>query len=317
MRLAHLARVTAAISLFTLTAALFAQDISTYDDYTYTHAATGTHVRIYVDGEDRIFESNALPDHPTGSFPNATISAQELMFTAPASPELAAAPTDVGLGKFGVAINGVPFERQAAEWFNDDRGSGWQYDAIGGLRLGIDANNAHVQPTGLYHYHGVPDVLVDPNAPPQAPQLAGFAGDGFPIYLLYGYEDPLNATSTVIELQTSYQLRAGTRGGGPGGAYDGTFNEDWEYVAGTGDLDACNGRFGITPEFPGGTYHYVLTQAFPRIPTCWSGTPGEGWSAGPGGRRPPQGGNGGQRPPGGGNGNPPPPGGGNPPRPGG
>jgi hypothetical protein len=31
---------------------------------------------------------------------------------------------------------------------------------------------------------------------------------------------------------------------GPGGNYDGTFVQDWEYAAGTGDLDECNGRTG-------------------------------------------------------------------------
>ena len=45
------------------------------------------------------------------------------------------------------------------------------------------------------------------------------------------------------------------------------------FVAGAGDLDACNGRTGPTPEFPGGTYHYVLTETFPFIPRLWHGTP--------------------------------------------
>ena len=38
----------------------------------------------------------------------------------------------------------------------------------------------------------------------------------------------------------------------PGGAYDGIFVEDFEYVPGSGDLDECGGRTGVTPEFPGG-----------------------------------------------------------------
>ena len=51
----------------------------------------------------------------------------------------------------------------------------------------------------------------------------------------------------------------------PAGAYDGTFVQDYEYRAGTGELDECNGRQGVTPEFPNGTYYYVLTDAFPFI----------------------------------------------------
>ncbi len=39
------------------------------------------------------------------------------------------------------------------------------------------------------------------------------------------------------------------------------------------DLDQCNGRFAVTPEYPNGTYHYVLTDAFPFIPRCWMGNP--------------------------------------------
>ena len=46
--------------------------------------------------------------------------------------------------------------------------------------------------------------------------------------------------------------------------------EDYEFV-GTGHLDRRNGRFCITPEFPGGTYAYFMTAdasnnpAFPYI----------------------------------------------------
>lgn len=262
-------------------------DISEYDDYTYTNEETGTMVRIYVDGETRYFESNALPDHETGEFPNSgnpnSISAQNLALTTPANPELADEITEVGLGKFGLALNGIPFEREAAEWYNRDRASGWQYDAFGGgIELGLDFNSAHVQPTGLYHYHGVPEVLVENEAPEEHPHLVGFAADGFPIYLLFAYADATDPTSAIIAMTPSYRVKSGERPTVPFGAYDGTFNEDWEFVEALGDLDVCNGRFGITPEFPEGTYYYVLTEAFPRVPTCWRGTPGEGWAVGGG-----------------------------------
>ena len=38
-------------------------------------------------------------------------------------------------------------------------------------------------------------------------------------------------------------------GDGPDGAFDGSFASDYEFTKG-GDLDACNGRVGPTPEFP-------------------------------------------------------------------
>ena len=40
----------------------------------------------------------------------------------------------------------------------------------------------------------------------------------------------------------------------------GSFIEDYTYTPNSGTLDQYNGRFGITPEFPGGTYAYFATQ---------------------------------------------------------
>ncbi|MBK8204496.1 MAG: YHYH protein [Bdellovibrionales bacterium] len=44
-------------------------------------------------------------------------------------------------------------------------------------------------------------------------------------------------------------------------------------MSGLGDLDECNGRFSITPEFPDGIYHYFITSEFPFIPRSYRGTP--------------------------------------------
>ncbi|MEO0560790.1 MAG: YHYH protein [Chloroflexota bacterium] len=283
--------------LFSVTVALAHGDtasITTYDDYTYINAQTGTEVRIYVEGDTRYMIANGIPDHETGTFPGEGVQPQDYNYTAPANPVLADAPTFGGLGKFGLTIVGVPLEREAAEWHNDDRNSGWQYDILGGaLNLGIDINNAHIQSGGLYHYHGVPTALVESFEPTEHPHLVGFAGDGFPVYVLFGYTDAEDPSSAVIEMESSYRLKTGTRPDGPGGAYDGTYNEDWEYVEGAGDLDECNGRTGVTPQFPEGTYYYLVTNTYPRIPMCWAGTPDDGW-------RSPQGGQGGG--PGGGQG---------------
>lgn len=51
----------------------------------------------------------------------------------------------------------------------------------------------------------------------------------------------------------------------------GTFSQDWEYVEATGDLDECNGRFGVTPEFPSGIYHYYATDSYPYFQGCVNG----------------------------------------------
>ncbi|NBY37132.1 MAG: YHYH protein, partial [Verrucomicrobia bacterium] len=58
----------------------------------------------------------------------------------------------------------------------------------------------------------------------------------------------------------------------------GSFGLDFEYVAGSGDLDAFGGRSGVTPEFPKGTYYYVMTEEYPFIPRKFKGTPDPSFS---------------------------------------
>ncbi len=74
------------------------------------------------------------------------------------------------------------------------------------------------------------------------------------------------------KVRSSYRLKTGTRvaiGSEPAvptGSYDGTYYEDYEYVAGLGDLDEYNGRFASTPEKPSGIYAYYVTVDENNIP---------------------------------------------------
>ena len=98
-------------------------------------------------------------------------------------PAQAGRATRLGLFNFGLCINGVPFDPSAAEWYLGQRGSKWQYEPLAGaILLGVDANNAHVQPTGAYHYHGLPTALLDALrvGPSRHSALVGWAADGFP-----------------------------------------------------------------------------------------------------------------------------------------
>ena len=52
----------------------------------------------------------------------------------------------------------------------------------------------------------------------------------------------------------------------PTGSYDGTYYEDYEYVAGLGDLDEHNGRQCKTPEYPDGIYAYFVTVDEENLP---------------------------------------------------
>jgi len=107
--------------------------------------------------------------------------------------------------------------------------------------------------------------------------LIGYAADGFPIYYKYAYTDASNSSSAVIEMTSSYQLKAGNRPGdgvtAPCDVYNGVYSNDYEYVSGLGDLDQANGRTGVTPEYPSGIYYYVITEDFPSIPRYFRGTP--------------------------------------------
>jgi hypothetical protein len=256
----------------------------------------GSQVSISIEGNFRIIRANGLPNHETGQFPNKNnpnrISPQNYTFRVPLHPQIASRATPLVMQPFGVAVNGVVFDPGAAEWWNRDRNSPWQYEPMNMAgRLGADQNNAHVQPTGAYHYHSIPAGLLDKLSGGKSKMvLAGWAADGFPIYGPIGYSNAKDTNSTLKKLKSSYRVKKGIRPSGPGGTYDGTFVADYEFVEGAGDLDECNGRFGTTPEFPKGTYYYVLTDAFPFVPRFFKGTPDQSFERKrppPGGRRPP------------------------------
>jgi hypothetical protein len=258
-------------------------------------------VTITVSGGERLVVANGLPNHTTGQFPGRgnpnRISAQSYNFHIPASPHTNATLRDAHGAWFGVALNGVPFEPGTAEFWNNQRE--WNYEAKSGfIDLGIDRNNAHVQPTGAYHYHGLPTGLMEKLGGDEKKMLqVGWAADGFPIYTSYAYTVANDAKSAFKKMRSSWQVKKGTRNGGPGGNYDGKFTADYEFVKGSGDLDECNGRFGVTPEFPAGTYYYCITDEFPQLGRYWRGTPdasffkrmGPPMAGGPGGGRGPRG----------------------------
>ncbi|MDF1826135.1 MAG: YHYH protein [Verrucomicrobiales bacterium] len=280
-----------------------------------------TEVEIRKRGRKRSIESNGMPNHLIGEFPNPgnpnVVAEQDFDIEIPSRPEVAEEVTWLqgNLAKrefkvFGITLDGVFFEPGAGEFWMGRPSGEWNYEALGGaVPLGLDTNYAHVQPGGKYHYHGMPTGLMKRLGYEKGDHspLIGWAADGFPIYAVYGYEDAENAGSGVVEMKTSFRLKEGSRPGGddaPGGEYDGAFFADYEYVPGLGTLDECNGRFCVTPEFPDGTYAYFLTTEWPVVPRALRGTPSQMRGAtdnGPGeeGRRPP-GGPGGMRPPGGG-----------------
>ena len=250
-------------------------------------------VDVALDQQSRRINANGIPAHDVGRFPNRgnphAMRPQQYHVKLPKDPQLALQTTSIYRTTrhgppnipFGISINGVLMDPGTAEFWDGNRDVGWNYEALGGaVPLGIDENHAHVQPSGSYHYHGLPKQLCQRLGVANGDHspLVGWAADGFPVYAKFGYQDAQDATSPIVELVSSYRLRAGNRPGGedgPGGVYDGTFVQDYEYVHGFGDLDQCNGRFCVTPDFPDGTYVYFLTTNWPVIPREFRGQPVE------------------------------------------
>ncbi|TDM08050.1 MAG: hypothetical protein C4K60_00550 [Ideonella sp. MAG2] len=124
----------------------------------------------------RSLVANGLPDHAVGSFPNVdnpnTITVQSIAASVTLAPTATSVVTPrVGpMDKPGVALNGIFFDPGTAGTCNDSgtcqQGGqavgNWSLEALGqtAFKWGTDTSNAHVQPDGKYHYHGIPEGLV-------------------------------------------------------------------------------------------------------------------------------------------------------------
>lgn len=234
--------------------------------------------------------ANGIPDHMTGTFPNPGnpnyISEQYVSISYPLMPVQTDTATVMGgpSGATGYVLNGVKIDAATAGTCDDSGTScslvgnsgNWNIEALGqsSFDFGDDENHAHVQPDGSYHYHGIPEGFVTLQGGHSSTMtLIGWAADGFPIYARYGYSVATDASSPLKTISGSYQLVSSASNGRPStDIYPlGTFSQDWEYVDGSGDLDECNGRFGVTPEFPNGIYHYYATDSYPYLQRCVKG----------------------------------------------
>lgn len=243
-------------------------------------------------GNVRNIYTNGFPDHPWGSWPsNSPVLAQDFTYHVCTFPQKANQPTSMynatGVNncspyvKFGVGLNGVFFSGWGARWFvnpnTQQENLNWNVEATEMFRM--DFNNSHSNSPGEYHYHGVPTVYftdslnIDGSA--HSP-LVGYAADGFPVYYKYVYTDPNSAAGGLSTFTSGHTLKPGNRPGDgitePDGPYDGLYVEDYEYLKTNWPLDECNGRFGVTPDYPNGTYYYVITDNWPYFPRCFYGS---------------------------------------------
>lgn len=239
---------------------------------------------------ERVLSANGIPDHDVGEFPNSgnpnTISSQTISADLTLSPVESTNATTLGgpRGVTGYVLNGVKIDAGTAGSCDDsgnncsliDNSGSWSIEALGqsGFNFGTDDNNAHVQPGGAYHYHGMPEgFITNQGGNSTTMTIIGWAADGFPIYARYGYSIASDSTSALKSMTGSYQLINNNSSARPSTSIYalGTFSQDWEYIDGSGDLDECNGRVGVTPEFPDGIYHYFATDSYPYFQRCVKG----------------------------------------------
>jgi len=242
----------------------------------------------------RSFTGNGVPNHAVTDGKFATkLSAQSISGSVTLTPVANSASTPVKLP--GYALNSVKMDPGTAGTCTNTAtsvtsgcdyagGNGtWRMEAMGDpavspwkFDFGTDVNNAHVQPNGQYHYHGMPTNLIPKlnNASTTSMTLVAWAADGFPIYANYGYSTANNASSALKEMKGSYLVKSTPDANRPPVTLFamGHFQQDWVYAAGQGDLDECNGRTGVTPEFPQGIYHYYVTKTYPFIQRCVKGS---------------------------------------------
>lgn len=234
-------------------------------------------LKIEIVGEKCVFSTNNIPNH---DFNDATAHFATPVSEQVLSLEITTSPVSTGTNLAisletdnAVMLNGVKLDLLAAACYGvgdgkigcNDMSTPWRFDPMSPLNnFGTDAHNAHTQPSGAYHYHGSPMALFDTDGNVESPVI-GFAADGFPVFGSY-----IEDAGSVRSVASSYRLKSGSRedinGVNPGGQYDGTYRDDYEYVAGLGDLDECN---GMTRD---GVYGYYVTQVFPYILSCYKGS---------------------------------------------
>ncbi|MEQ9308087.1 MAG: YHYH protein [Balneolaceae bacterium] len=287
-----------------ITDAIFTKTSSGCSDYIEEYFSMVSDIKrnVNFEGEVEITSSsngctisvNGIPNHDfndaSASFAT-DVQEVERTFNIPSSPSLAAQSTVLSQQYYdAIMLNGVvvdilsagcykPNDPQAGADGNVQIGcttnDGWLLDPLGTeSKFGADSHNAHTQPDGTYHYHGDPNAMFDDNPGEKGSPVIGFAADGFPIFGNY-FLDP--QTNTVRKAISGYELLAGSRPGpdnnDPGGTYDGEYIDDYEFT-GNGDLDECNGMI------IDGQYGYYVTDTYPWMMACYSGTPDASFSKG-------------------------------------
>jgi len=254
---------------------------------------SGTISSLYSKGANG-FDTDACYNYTSGTEPSTSANNK---WTSGAKVWSSGALRCTWVAYFSYLNNSVKVEVGTAETYVS---SGTTYKVSGKniyQDVGLDPSNAHNQPTmssgstakyGYYHVHGMPEGQIARLGKGNSTMtLVGFAVDGFPIYARYGYTNPSSTSGGVTVMKSNYRLRTAAELTAAGYtnrpsasiAPYGTFEQDWVFDATStasskGHLDACNGRYGVTPESPTtSVYHYFITDAYPFVPRCVFGSP--------------------------------------------
>jgi YHYH protein/Secretion system C-terminal sorting domain len=243
---------------------------------------------VYYTATDVYVSATGVPSYTIGPWNNPNVASQQTYRAKFTRNPTASGTTYTGLGVTGLWIDGTAiYNQKDANYWNNVTGAfvsgitnnGWNRNALYFEGGSFDNCLGHAGPNGGYHNHVNPQCLYDKTASTVHSPIIGYAFDGYPIYGPYGYTNT-NGTGAIKRMVSSYALSTATsRTNGPsfttmsGGkaCVAGSMCEDYIYTAGSGDLDAHNGRTCVTPEYPNGTYAYFLTldanldPAFPFI----------------------------------------------------
>lgn len=223
-------------------------------------------------GSNLNIKTNNIINHATGTFPTDDndnfIADKEFTYKVtlrsgenPTSSYSNA--TSTGNSVIGIAVNGGLITNANTGITHSDSES-WHYNSMYRNEVSRDSAGGTPDSNNIYGYIQPGHEVVNQNSYSnnEHSPIIGWAFDGFPIYGPYGYEDRANTSSSIVRIESGYSLRTTNRDSvatGPGGLPTGEFIEDYEYSTPAQGLDQYNGRYGPTPEFPGGTYYYVAT----------------------------------------------------------
>lgn len=158
-------------------------------------------------------------------------------FLIPAVPQVLTTPNDIDIVElFGVALHdGMPLTGHPPSVTDGPP----MPNAQGGGIPSLDPCGGHADPAGYWHWHFTPENTQS-------------VLDGFGITDVACTDIPQKTEGLVGFAKDGYPIYSPLS--------DGSIPEG---------LDDCNGKFGVTDDYPDGVYHYyALHHSAPNLPTC-------------------------------------------------